>query len=201
MSSRSHAHGLAERVHAALARVARAELFEAPSVGAELGNTPGAAADEPLETMLRALKLTKGNRVLEVGSRRGRETAVLCELAREVVSLVGTSEEAEARRRTLAELGYKNFKIVVGKNASAALEDGPYQAVLVAAAAVQIPARLLDMLEADGRLVIPLGDVTGQVIELVTRRGTDVQSEVLCPCHLPMLHGAGGRPSFFPWNG
>lgn len=200
MSSRAHAHSMVERIHAALSRVARAELFEAAPVGDDLGNIPS-AAEEPLETMLRALRLTKGHRVLEVGSQSGHETAVLCELAREVVSLVGTADEAEARHRTLAALGYRNFKVVVGKNASAALGDGPYQAILVAAAAVQMPDRLLDALDTDGKLVIPLGDVTGQVIELVSRRGPDVHSQVLCPCHLPMLHGAGGRPSFFPWNG
>jgi protein-L-isoaspartate(D-aspartate) O-methyltransferase len=154
-----------------------------------------------VETMLRALQLTGSERVLEIGSTSAYEAALLARQARQVVSLVSTLEQAQSRQHTLSSAGHHNVKVIVGKSAHDALADAPYQAVFVAAAAIEMPVQLLDVLAADGRIVIALGNETGQVLQLVSKRGLDVHSQALCPCHLPMLHGAGGRPSYFPWNG
>lgn len=192
---------LAEKVSDALRHVSRRDLVT-PWQAAAGGTAAEIVAHQRLlETMLRALQLTGRERVLEIGSRSPYEAALLARLTREVVSLVGTSEQAQSRLKKLESLGYPNVKVIVGRSAADALADAPYQAILVAAAAVEMPVQLLDVLAADGRLVIPLGDVTGQVLQLVTKRGLDVHSEALCPCHLPMLHGSGGRPSYFPWHG
>lgn len=196
-------HSLADRVGEALIHVSHADF-----VGEASGRVgPGGSAAELrvdqrlVETMLRALQLTGNERVLELGSSSPYEAALLARLAREVVSMVGTREQAESRLRVLESRGYPNVKVIVGKSAKDAVADAPYQAVLVAAGAAEMPAQLLDLLAADGRLVIPLGDVAGQVLQLVRKLGFDVHAQALCPCHLPMLHGAGGRPSYFPWHG
>lgn len=195
-------HLLAERVSEALHRVSRADLVGSAPLRAGLGTAAEVHAHQRLlETMLRALQLTGSERVLEIGSSSPYEAALLARLAREVVSIVSTPEEAESRRRTLDSRGYPNVKVIVGKGVNDAIADAPYHAVLVAAGAVEVPVQLLDLLTTDGRIVIPLGDVTGQVLQLVRKVGFDVHSEALCPCHLPMLHGAGGRPSYFPWHG
>jgi protein-L-isoaspartate O-methyltransferase len=66
--------------------------------------------------------------------------------------------------------------------------------------ATQVPAALLDQLAHDGRLVLPLGDASGQLLELVRRNQDGFSSETLGCCHLAMLPWASRRPSSFPWR-
>jgi protein-L-isoaspartate(D-aspartate) O-methyltransferase len=153
-----------------------------------------------LETVLRALALTRSTRVLELGSRAGYETALLSRLAGHVTSLVDDAQSAQARLRLLGALGCQNVDVVVAAGGSGWPSSAPYSAILVASGATHVPAAFLDQLELDGRLVIPLGDPSGQLLELVRRHAGGVSSETLGLCHLPMLPWASRRPSQFPWN-
>jgi protein-L-isoaspartate(D-aspartate) O-methyltransferase len=130
--------------------------------------------------MLQELRLTGDEKVLEVGAGCGYQTALLAELARQVVGVELIPGLAERAFRVLAELGYTNARIEVAKEAIGWPEDAPYDAIIVAAAAPRIPVALVRQLAPGGRLAIPVGDRNGQdllVAELrpegvtVTRKG------------------------------
>ena len=153
-----------------------------------------------VQIMLSALELTGTERVLEIGSSSAYETALLSRLASDVVSMDSEPGSAEARVRLLATLGCDNVRVALGKSAAGWPSAAPYQAILVAGGASRLPQRLLDQLDVGGRLVIPLGDDDGQLLELVRKRVDGIVSEALGPCHLPMLAWATRPDSLFPWR-
>ncbi len=193
------------RVRTALAALPRS-LFEAGSRHpAERRGTPSPMDDPRLPkdvvaSMLGALALDGTERVLETGSNSAYTTALLSRLAREVVSIETTVESAETRVRQLAALGgCHNVEVVVGAPEAGHPQQAPYQAILVAAGASQLPEALLDQLDLDGRLVIALGSTEGQLLERARKRSDGIIIDTICPCHLPMLPESGRRPSSFPW--
>jgi protein-L-isoaspartate(D-aspartate) O-methyltransferase len=151
-------------------------------------------------SMLGALALDGTERVLDAGSTSAYTAALLSRLAREVVSIEATVEGAETRVRQLSALGgCHNVEVVVGLPEAGHARQAPYQAILVAAGASQLPEALLDQLDRDGRLVIALGNAEGQLLERVRKRSEGIIIDTICPCHLPMLSERQRRPSSFPW--
>ena len=106
-------------------------------------------------------------RVLEVGTGSGYQTAVLCALAAEVYSVERIEPLLRSARQRLQELGYRNFRLKLADGSMGWDEYGPYDAILVTAAAEDVPARLLDQLASGGRLVAPVGNATRQELLLV----------------------------------
>ena len=149
--------------------------------------------------MLIALELTGAERVLEIGSSSGYETALLSQLSSEVISLNSDPEQAKARVPLFASLGCHNVRLFMGSGSAGWPDHAPYQAILVASGAPRLPQRLLDQLDIGGRLVIPLGDQSGQVVELVRKHLDGVVSSALGTGHLKMLPWR--RQSVFPWAG
>jgi protein-L-isoaspartate(D-aspartate) O-methyltransferase len=110
--------------------------------------------------MTEALRLEGRERVLEVGTGSGYQTAILCELLplSATVRTIEIVPQLSARaERTLRELGYENVEFRVGDGAMGWPEAAPYDAILVAAAPEHVPAPLLEQLAPGGRLVIPVG--------------------------------------------
>jgi protein-L-isoaspartate(D-aspartate) O-methyltransferase len=149
---------------AAIGRVPRAE-FVPPQRRAD------AYWDEPLPIphaqvttqpslvarMVAALRLRGGERVLEVGTGYGWQTALLAELAAEVWSVERFDDVAEAARANLARHGAANAHVVVGDGSAGLPERSPYEAIVVSAAHPEVPEPLEQQLAPGGRLVIPLG--------------------------------------------
>jgi len=107
--------------------------------------------------MVEALELSGGERVLEIGAGSGYAAAVLAEIATEVYTVerhAPLAEEAEARLR---RLGYGNVQIRVGDGSRGWPEHGPFEAIVVAAGAPEVPEPLKEQLAVGGRLVIPVG--------------------------------------------
>jgi protein-L-isoaspartate(D-aspartate) O-methyltransferase len=111
-------------------------------------------------------------RVLEVGTGSGYQTAVLCALAGEVYSVERIEPLLKSARRRLQELGYRNFRLKLADGGMGWQEYGPYDAILVTAAATEVPAPLLAQLSVGGRLVVPVGSTTHQELLLV-RNGAE----------------------------
>jgi protein-L-isoaspartate(D-aspartate) O-methyltransferase len=118
---------------------------------------------------LEALHLTGVEKVLEVGTGTGYQTALLAALAGEVYSIELLPElAAAARRRLVEELGLADLHLEVGDGRLGWPEEAPFDRILVSAAALELPPALLDQLAPGGRLLIPLGPPGGvQVLHAV----------------------------------
>jgi protein-L-isoaspartate(D-aspartate) O-methyltransferase len=141
--------------------------------------------------MSEALALKGHERVLEIGTGSGYQTAVLCELARTVVSIERHEALAHQARRRLDALGYRNAELLVGDGSGPLpLADGTFQRILVAAAARRCPQSLIDVLAKGGILVIPLGSPRSQTLQRIEKRATGLVRETLSGCRFVPLVGA-----------
>jgi protein-L-isoaspartate(D-aspartate) O-methyltransferase len=188
-----------ENVLAAMAKVPRHRFVDAALRSRAYGDHAlpigaGQTISQPymVALMTEALQLKGGERVLEIGTGSGYQTAVLAEFTQRLFSVERSPELARAASAVLRDLGYSN---VILKTADGTLgwpEHGPYDAVLVTAGAPEIPAPLLSQLAEGGRLVVPVGDRELQRLELVTRSGRRVTAETLVECAFVPLLGAAG---------
>ena len=142
--------------------------------------------------MCELARLGGKERVLEVGAGSGYQSAVLCELARSVYGIEVRPELGYKAQKRLAILGYRNVEIGVFDGTYGWRERAPFDAILVAAGAPEIPPLLVDQLADGGRLVIPVGPRQGQRLAIVTRRGTEFTTEWATPCSFVDLVGKYG---------
>ena len=144
--------------------------------------------------MLEGLALRGSERVLEVGTGYGYQTALLAALCREVWTVERWPDLAGAAREHLATAGVENVRIVVGDGGEGVPDAAPYQAVLLSAAAPEVPGPLARQLARDGRLVQPIG-LGGHERVTLFRKGSKggVQAvRVLTGAHFVPLHGRHG---------
>jgi protein-L-isoaspartate(D-aspartate) O-methyltransferase len=120
--------------------------------------------------MTEALELTGGEKVLELGTGSGYQTAILAELAREVISVERVPALAESAQEVLQELGYKNIEIHLAGETLGWPPGAPYNAIMVTAGAPDIPEELLNQLAIGGRMIIPTGSRYLQELCKVTKR-------------------------------
>jgi protein-L-isoaspartate(D-aspartate) O-methyltransferase len=142
--------------------------------------------------MTEALQLLPGDRVLEIGTGSGYQTAVLCRLAAEVFTVERIASLAAEAREILLELGCTNTRFLVGDGTLGWSEEGPFDAILVTAGAPGVPTSLKSQLAEGGRLVVPVGDRFVQELVRITRRGDEFESEELLACRFVPLLGAEG---------
>ena len=141
-------------------------------------------------SMLQALDLAPTDRVLEVGTGSGYVTALLAELAGQVISIERHATLAEQARLTLHELGYKNVKIVVGDGTLGHPPEAPYDAITVAAAAAELPPALVAQLNEGGRLIIPVGPGESQQLQLIRMRQGEPEIYLREACRfVPLIAG------------
>lgn len=142
--------------------------------------------------MTAALALTGEEKVLEIGTGSGYQTAVLAELCFNVFSVERVRALSRKARRLLDRLGYQNIALHVGDGTIGWSEHAPYDAILVAAAAPTAPKPLLDQLASGGRLVIPVGDEQNQILLRFTRISQGYRKEELGECKFVKLVGKYG---------
>lgn len=119
--------------------------------------------------MTEALRLKGHEKVLEIGTGSGYQTAILAELCKEVFTIERIASLAYNARKTLERLGYKNVKYRIGDGTLGWPEEAPFDGIMVTAAAPKIPQPLIDQLAMGARLVIPVGDRISQDLLLVER--------------------------------
>ncbi|MFA5308079.1 MAG: protein-L-isoaspartate(D-aspartate) O-methyltransferase [Dehalococcoidales bacterium] len=153
-----------ERVLAAMSRIPR-ELFvpeQSRSLAYEDSPLPigwEQTISQPfiIALMTEALELTGKEKVLEIGTGSGYQTAILAELAAKVISVERIPALAESAGKVLDRLGYNNIEIYPAGERLGREQDAPYDAILVTAAAPEIPETLIAQLAEGGRMVIPAG--------------------------------------------
>ncbi len=144
--------------------------------------------------MTEALELSPTDRVLEIGAGSGYQTAVLAGLCAEVVAIERHPELLEQARRRLAQLGITNVRWRCGDGSLGWSEHAPYDAILVAAGAPEIPGALIDQLAPNGRLVIPVGPHEDQNLVRVRIAPEGIRREELLPVRFVPLIGEAGWP-------
>lgn len=142
--------------------------------------------------MTQLLHLTGSERVLEVGTGSGYQAAILSQLAAEVQTVELIPELAERAARTLAELGLDNVHVHSGDGSDGWAPSAPYDAILVAAAAPQVPPPLLEQLALHGRMVLPVGNHGYQGLELWRREAGAFEHETILPVTFVPLRGKHG---------
>ena len=182
----SRAAGVTDtRLLRAIGAVPRAEFVPEDVVGRAYDDTPLPIPHEQVTTqpslvakMVEALSIAESDRVLEIGTGLGWQTALLARLACEVWSVERWEDIADAARTNLQWYGVGNVTVVVGDGSRGLAEHAPYNAILVAAAFPRVPRPLAEQLVEGGRLVQPIGpggadDVTlfEKHNEMLVRRG------------------------------
>jgi len=142
--------------------------------------------------MTQALRLSGEERVLEIGTGSGYQTAILSRLCREVVTVERIPSLSEAARTRLDALGVTNVFYAVGDGSLGCPERAPYDRILSAAASPDVPAPWVEQLAEGGAIVLPMGGRFEQVLARVTKRGGKTHTEILGGCRFVPLIGAHG---------
>jgi len=183
-----------ERVLAAMTRVPRHlfippehryEAYEDHPVSIGFGQT----ISQPyiVGFMSDALRLEPQHRVLEVGTGCGYQTAVLAEIVAEVFSIERIEALADTARRTLSDLAYANVHVRAGDGALGWPDAAPFDGIIVAAAARELPPALGDQLVEDGIMVIPVG-VFEQDLHVLRKRDGALETLATLPVRfVPLL--------------
>lgn len=142
--------------------------------------------------MLQQLALQGTERVLEIGTGSGYQTALLCQLAAQVYSLEYVPELATQAGEVLSQLGYQDVRIIVGDGGLGLQDWAPYDGILVAAAAPKAPPPLLAQLANGGRLVVPIGTSTQQQLRCITKHAEGYDEQRSVRCRFVLLRGQEG---------
>ena len=187
-----------ERVLSAFERVPRHAFADGVDLARCYGDHPlpigcGQTMSQPyvVAYMLETAMIREDDRVLEIGAGCGYQTALLAELAHEVMALDYHDRLATEARRRLHRLGYARVDLRVGDGHLGWPEGGPFDAVIGSAAAPRIPDPLLAQLAPEGRLIMPLGAGTEQQLVLVHRGAAGFDRRRLLPVRFVPLLGEG----------
>jgi len=141
---------------------------------------------------LQLVRLTGRERVLEVGTGSGFQTALLARLVREVVSIEVVPELASLALEKLLALEIENVELRIADGSAGWAERAPYDVILVGAAAPAVPEPLRDQLADGGRLLIPIGGDSGQDLLLIERNGDDWNEDLVESARFVPLVGEEG---------
>jgi protein-L-isoaspartate(D-aspartate) O-methyltransferase len=141
---------------------------------------------------LELLQLTGNEKVLEVGTGSGYQTALLAHLASQVFSIERVAPLLERARDAIRQTGARNVSVLAGDGTLGWRDYGPYDAILVTAGAPDVPRPLAEQLGEGGRLLIPLGGREEQMLTLITRRGDALQRRDIAPARFVPLVGTFG---------
>lgn len=157
-----------------------------------IGNNQTVSQPYMVALMAEALQLKGDEKVLEIGTGCGYAAAILAELCHKVFSIERIDELAIKARLTLTTLGYQNVSIQVGDGTLGWPEYAPYDAVVISAAAPQIPRPLLEQLKPDGVLLLPMGEEELQTLVSIRKGQGGIKEEYLGECRFVKLRGAYG---------
>jgi protein-L-isoaspartate(D-aspartate) O-methyltransferase len=140
--------------------------------------------------MLEALRLSPNDRVLEIGTGCGYQTALLAKLVCRVYSIEIIPALSVSAESTLVRLGLHNVRYRVGDGSLGWPEESPFDAIVVTAAPPEVPPPLLEQLGNKGRLIVPVGNSGSQHLVLIERHQEQLYRQKLVPVRfVPLTHG------------
>lgn len=187
------------RVLAAMGKVPR-ERFIPPELWSEayadraLSIDCGQTISQPymVALMTEALKLSGTEKVLEIGTGSGYQTAILAELAAAVISIERHELLSRQAAGILRELGYQNVNLSVGDGSLGWPDQAPYDRIMVTAMAAQCPPALFEQLSEGGLIVIPIGGYEHQNLQAIKKVSGAAETALLTGCRFVPLIGAQG---------
>ena len=138
--------------------------------------------------------LSAARRSKEVGSGTGYQTLILSRLATSVVTVERIAGLSGPARERLMALNVKNVHFHVGDGSRGRPEDGPYERIMVTAGAPRVPAALTEQLADGGRMVVPVGALSEQILTIVERVGSKTVETPGIACRFVQLIGQEGWP-------
>lgn len=196
-----HSRGIEdERLLAAMRRVPRHEFISQEKWEQAYADHPVTIPEQQttsqpyiIAAMIQAAEIKPADKVLEVGAGSGYQTALLAELATQVIALERYATLAASAQGALRRLGYRNVVVVEGDGTLGWEPAAPYNAIIVSAAAPRIPPALLEQLASGGRLVIPIGDAQQQTLQLFRKQPDGMISRTMMEgCRFVPLIGRHG---------
>jgi protein-L-isoaspartate(D-aspartate) O-methyltransferase len=194
------ARGIVDRrVLDAMARVPREAFVDEPDRKRAYLDMPlrigyGQTISQPYMVALicEAADVHEGDKVLDIGTGSGYQAAVLAEMGADVHTVERIPELAERARERLAAAGYPDVVVHVGDGSLGLPVEAPFDAIVVAAAAPNVPMALYEQLVPRGRLVVPVGGPEGQRLEVVVRSPEGPAITRSVPCRFVPLLGEEG---------
>ncbi|MBM3347223.1 MAG: protein-L-isoaspartate(D-aspartate) O-methyltransferase [Betaproteobacteria bacterium] len=194
---------ISANVMAAMSRVPRPRFVSPPLAASAWDNRPlpigeGQTISQPfiVALMTDLLELRAGDSVLEFGTGSGYQAALLAELVANVYTIEIVAPLGRKAAATLAALGYRNINTRIGDGYAGWREYAPYDAIMVTAAAPEVPAALIEQLRPGGRLVIPVsGSAEVQALLLLHKQadGRTLSRRVLPVRFVPLVRGAPAK--------
>ncbi|HUR92698.1 MAG TPA: protein-L-isoaspartate(D-aspartate) O-methyltransferase [Gemmatimonadaceae bacterium] len=138
---------------------------------------------------LELLHLSGSEKVLEIGTGSGYQTVLLSHLAAQVFSIERVAPLLESARAIIQQTGARNISLLLGDGTLGWRQYAPYDAILVSAAAPDVPQSYVEQLAEGGRLLIPLGDREEQILYLMVKRGESLERTEIAPVRFVPLVG------------
>jgi protein-L-isoaspartate(D-aspartate) O-methyltransferase len=144
--------------------------------------------------MTECLDLSGSEKVLEIGTGSGYQTAILAELAGEVYTIERFENLAAQAKVLFKELGYNNIKLKLGDGTLGWPEEAPFERIIITAASPRVPLPLTEQLKDGGKMVLPLGESFSQVLTVIEKKNNQIEHKGVCGCVFVPLVGKYG------WN-
>jgi protein-L-isoaspartate(D-aspartate) O-methyltransferase len=189
-----------QHVLAAMEKVPRHVFLPAEFISSAYNDNPVTIGEDQtisqpymVALMTQCLQVHKGDKVLEIGTGSGYQTAILMEMGAEVYTIERVKPLAEKAEKKLKDLGYHAFHMRIGDGTLGWPEQAPFQGIIVTAAAPEAPETYKEqLLEEGGKLVIPVGSRYSQVLHRITRVQDRFNKEEFTPCVFVPLVGKYG---------
>ncbi len=193
-------HGIRdERVLTAIAEVPRERFVPVElrgkayeNVALPIGHSQTISQPYIVAVMTEALDLQGDEKVLEVGTGSGYQTAILCKLCRKVVSIERLPSLSRKVASRLSDLGCVNVELLMGDGTLGWKPSAPYDAIIVTAGAPDVPSPLYNQLKVGGRLVIPVGDESSQDLQVIVKHKSGPLVTARGGCRFVKLIGDAG---------
>lgn len=194
--------GIKERkVLDAFYKIERHKFVPRDLAGSAYGDYPlaigeGQTISQPyiVALMTEALELTGAEKVLEIGTGSGYQTAILAQLCRKIYSIERIPLFAQRAKELFDSLGYSNIEITAGDGTLGWPGEAPFDRVIITAATSRIPEPLVEQLKEGGRIIMPLGDSFSQALTLGVKEASQLNLRKICDCvFVPLVGKYGSR--------